>query len=206
MSISNEEITAVILAGGRGRRMGGVDKGLVNLGGRALIEYVLAAIAPQAGAVLINANRNLERYQCFGHPVLSDELSDYQGPLAGFHTALQASSTPYIITLPCDGPLLPTDYVERMKSALELSDAELAVAHDGTRLQPVYALIPRALIASLAQYLARGDRKIELWYGQHRVTLADFTDSANAFRNINTPADRDRLLQEGPPRFTDSAE
>lgn len=200
MSISNQEITAVILAGGRGRRMGGVDKGLVDLGGRMLIEYVLAAITPQVGSVLINANRNLERYQCFGHPVLSDDLNDYQGPLAGFQAALQTLSTPYMITMPCDGPLLPTDYVERMMSALEFNGAELAVAHDGTRLQPVYALIPRALTASLTQFLAGGDRKIDLWYGQHQMALADFTDSAKAFRNINTPKERDQLLQEGTSR------
>lgn len=197
MSLSKGEITAVILAGGRGRRMGGMDKGLVDLSGQTLIEYVLEAITPQVSMVLINANRNLDRYRRFGYPVLSDDLDDYQGPLAGFHAALHLLSTPYMITLPCDGPLLPTDYVERMHNALEINKAELAVAHDGIRLQPVYALIPRTLTTSLTQYLAGGGRKIDRWYGQHQMALADFTDSADTFRNINTLEERDQLVREG---------
>jgi len=195
--ISLDEVTAVILAGGRGRRMGGLDKGLVNLEERPLIAHVLNAIAPQAGSVLINANRNAEKYQEFGYQIVSDTLDDYQGPLAGFASAMAAASTPYIVTLPCDGPLVPTDYVQRMINAMEMSENEIAVAHDGDRMQPVYALLPVGLMSDLEAFLAQGDRKIDLWYSRHHVALADFSDCPNAFRNINTPEDRDRLQEEG---------
>ena len=194
--ISLDEVTAVILAGGRGRRMGGLDKGLVNLEKRPLIAHVLNAIAPQAGSVLINANRNAEKYREFGYRIVSDTLDDYQGPLAGFVSAMAVASTPYIVTLPCDGPLVPTDYVQRMINALEMSENEIAVAHDGDRIQPVYALLPVGLMSDLEAFLAEGDRKIDLWYSRHHVALADFSDCPEAFRNINTPGERDQLQRE----------
>ncbi|MCB1762949.1 MAG: molybdenum cofactor guanylyltransferase, partial [Gammaproteobacteria bacterium] len=164
MSIDSNQITAVILAGGRGRRMGGQDKGLLELDGRPLIKHVLTGIAPHVGAVIINANRNLDRYSGFGYPVVRDDLAGFQGPLAGFAAAMVAATTPYIITLPCDGPRVPVAYVQTMRVTLQSSGAELAVAHDGERLQPVYALVPCSLSADLINFLAKGDRKIELWY------------------------------------------
>jgi len=194
--IENHQITAVILAGGRGTRMGGQDKGLVELNGRPLIKHVLSIIAPQVGAVIVNANRNLERYAGFGYPVVRDHLLDYQGPLAGFAAAMAAAHTPFIITLPCDGPQLPDDYVGSMTAALEREDAELAVAYSGERLQPVHALLRCSLLPSLERYLKQGDRKIDLWYQLHRVALADFSHCPRAFRNINTPDERDRLMRE----------
>jgi len=194
--ISLDEVTAVILAGGRGRRMGGMDKGLVDLEKRPLIAHVLNAIVPQAGSVLINANRNAEKYREFGYRIVSDTLDDYQGPLAGFASAMAVASTPYIVTLPCDGPLVPTDYVQRMINALEMSENEIAVAHDGDRMQPVYALLPVGLMSDLEAFLAEGDRKIDLWYSRRHVALADFSDCPEAFRNINTPGERDQLQRE----------
>jgi molybdenum cofactor guanylyltransferase len=188
-----EEITAVILAGGRGSRMGGVDKGLIELNGKPLIEHVLAAIADQVGAVVINANRHQAEYAAYGYPVIADSLADYQGPLAGFLAAMQSVQTADIISVPCDGPLLSDDLVERLYAARQREAAEIAVAHDGHRLQPVYALIPVRLRDSLQAYLDGGDRKIDLWYAQHRMALADFSDVPVTFLNVNTPEERDKL-------------
>ncbi len=191
-----DEITAVILAGGRGSRMGGVDKGLIDFNGRPLIEHVIEAILGQVRGLMINANRNLVQYQRFGYPVIADSLVDYQGPLAGFLAAMEVAQTTHIVTVPCDGPLLAGDLVERLAEALERESAEIAVAHDGQRLQPVYALIPVALKPSLEAYLAGGDRKIDLWYARHRVAHADFSDLPTSFLNINTEDERNQL-QEG---------
>lgn len=193
------DITAVILAGGRGSRLGGLDKGLVDFKGRPLIAHVIDAIAGQVGALLINANRNQERYREFGYPVVSDSLGEYQGPLAGFLAAMQAAQTRDILTLPCDGPVIADELVERLLQARRREQAEIAVAHDGQRLQPVYALIPVALRDSLQAYLDGGDRKIDLWYARHRMALADFSDVPASFVNINTAEERARLLKgEGP--------
>jgi len=196
MPINSSQITAVILAGGRGRRMGGEDKGLVKLNGRPLISHILDVIAPQVGSVIVNANRNLDRYADFGYPVVRDDLERFQGPLAGFAATMSVAATPYIVTMPCDGPLLPDDYVQTMIISLENEEAELSVAHNGERLQPVYALIPCSLRPSLADYLCNGDRKIDLWYRKHRMVTADFSHCPDAFRNINTPNERDRLMRE----------
>jgi molybdenum cofactor guanylyltransferase len=191
-----DDVTAVILAGGRGRRMGGVDKGLVEFNGRPLIEHVIAAISPQVRTLMINANRNLVQYQRFGYPVIADSLNDYQGPLAGFLAAMAVAQTADIVTVPCDGPLLADDLVARLLAARERDQAEIAVAHDGHRLQPVYALIPVSLQPSLQAYLQGGDRKIDLWYAQHRIATADFSDLPATFVNINTEEERNRL-QDG---------
>jgi molybdopterin-guanine dinucleotide biosynthesis protein A len=197
MTIDKHTITAVVLAGGRGKRLGGKDKGLISFEGKPLIEYILAAISPQANAVIINANRNLIRYADYGYPVISDNMADFQGPLAGFAAALSACSTDYIVTLPCDGPYVPADLVARLVTAREANHAEIAVAHDGQRMQPVYALIPRSLLASLQGFLDAGDRKIDLWYASHDTALADFSDVTETFFNINTEDDRAAMLLRG---------
>jgi len=197
--LNKHNVTAVILAGGKGRRMDGKDKGLVELANRPLIEYVIDAIKPQVETIILNANRNQEQYSQYGYPVISDALLDYQGPLAGFISALKSSTTSHIVTLPCDGPFLPKDLVERLILALTDSEAEIAVAHDGDRMQPVYSLIPTTLINSLSSFLDTGERKIDLWYKQHWVALADFSDCPETFRNINTAEQRDRLQNEGMP-------
>lgn len=195
--LNKHDITAVILAGGKGRRMDGEDKGLVKLENRPLIEYVIDAISPQVETIILNANRNQELYARYGYPVVSDTLLDYQGPLAGFICALKSSTTSHIVTLPCDGPFVPTDLVERLICALTENNAEIAVAHDGDRMQPVYSLIPTTLSNSLNAFLDSGERKIDLWYKQHRVALADFSGCPETFRNINTAEQRDQLQNEG---------
>lgn len=189
-------ITALILAGGRGSRMGGLDKGLVTVNGKPLVEGILEAIRPQVAAVLINANRNRERYAGYGHPVLPDPLADYQGPLAGFAAGMAASSTPLLLTLPCDGPLVAPDLARRLRTGLEAAGADIAVAHDGRRMQPVYALVRCALLPDLEAFLTAGERKIDLWYARHRTTPVDFSDVPQQFTNVNTPDDRLRLEQE----------
>ena len=196
-TLNKHDVTAVILAGGKGRRMEGKDKGLVELANRPLIEYVIDAIKPQVGAIILNANRNQQQYSLYGYPVISDMLEDYQGPLAGFFSAMEKATSSHIVTLPCDGPLLPNDLVDRLIFALTDNKAEIAVAHDGDRMQPVYSLIPTTLIASLKTFLDSGERKIDFWYKQHKVALADFSDCPETFRNINTAEQRDELQNEG---------
>lgn len=189
-------ITAVILAGGEGRRMGGEDKGLIQLAGRSMVEHVLARILPQVGRVIINANRNRAAYARLGHPVFSDELNDFQGPLAGVATALGQIDTPFLLTLPCDSPAPPADLADRLYHALREQHADIAVAHDGRRTHPVFALLRRELLPSLRDYLAAGDRKIDLWFERHRCIAVDFSDEADAFLNVNSPGDRDALERQ----------
>lgn len=189
MKINKSQITAVILAGGKGRRLGGQDKGLVEYQNKTLIQHVLDKITPQVDSVVINANRNHETYTALGYSVINDELSDFQGPLAGFATAMKSSKTDFILTMPCDGPNLPDDYVERLINATEDKNT-LVVAHDGERLQPVHALIPISLIDSLLTFLESGDRKIDRWYAQNDMVTADFSDKPNVFFNVNTEEQR----------------
>jgi len=196
-SPEKNNITAVVLAGGRGRRLGGQDKGLMDLDGKPLIEHILELVTPQVSAVIINANRNQQVYEDLGHPVISDNMADYQGPLAGFAVALAACNTDYIMTLPCDGPYVPVDLVSRLSAAMKDNDAELAVAYDGQRMQPVYALIPRSLLGSLQEFLDAGDRKIDLWYARHNTALADFSDVIDTFFNINTEDDLSKFDKSG---------
>ncbi len=200
MAPAASQVTGVVLAGGRGRRMGGNDKGLVELAGRPLIEHVLEGLRPQVGALLINVNRNHETYATYGERLVDDALTGFQGPLAGFAAAMQAADTPWILTVPCDGPLLPPDLLSRLSTALEGDDAELAVAHDGERLQPVYALLPVSLYPSLTRFLDAGDRKIDLWYARHRMARADFSDCPDLFNNINTPEQREHFSLTGDGR------
>lgn len=193
--INKSDITAVILAGGRGRRMEGADKGLMELDGRPLIGHILDAIEPQVNQVLINANRNTDDYASYGYAVIPDELENYQGPLAGFAAAMTQATTRYIVTLPCDGPHVPANMVQRLSSAMKQSQADVAVAHDGTRLQPVHAMITVSLLPSLKEFLDAGNRKIDLWYAKHKMALADFSDNPEIFNNINTP--QEHLQMQG---------
>jgi len=192
-------ITAAILAGGQGRRMGGQDKGLIDFQGRPLVKHLITALQPQCATLLINANRNQDRYQQYGYPVISDELTDFQGPLAGFASAMHATRTLYLMTVPCDGPQIAPDMADRLFQALQREQAELAVAHDGERLQPVHALLPIRLLGSLQRFLTQGGRKIDQWYAEHHMAQADFADIAPLFRNINTPEQKQQLEQEQAP-------
>lgn len=184
------DITAVILAGGKARRMGGEDKGLVELHGKPLIDYIIAGLRPQAGHIIVNANRNLERYRAFGYPVATDLMGDYIGPLAGMATGMQAADTSLILAVPCDSPFVPAHLCDTLLQAMQAADAEISVAHDGIRMQPVYALLRCELLPDLLAYLEEGGRKIDTWYARHRLALADFSGSPDVFLNMNTPADR----------------
>jgi len=197
------ELTGVILAGGRARRMGGQDKGLVEVNGAPMVAYVARALRPQVGRLLINANRNVEAYaRVSGCEVVSDRLQGFAGPLAGMASAFDRARGRYLLTVPCDSPLIPGDLAERLHGALAEAGAEIAVAHDGERMQPVFALIDRDLQASLEAFLARGGRKIDAWYAAHRVALADLSDRPETFLNVNTPEERaaleDRLRAARP--------
>jgi len=186
-------ITAVILAGGRAQRMGGEDKGLLPVQGKPMIEYIIDALRPQVGHILINANRNLERYQQYGYPVVQDMMGEYYGPLVGMASGIKQSKTDYVVTVPCDSPLVPGNLVDTLYHQLQTDDAELAVAHDGERMQPVFALLRCDLLPNLLQYLDAGGRKIDTWYAQHRTALADFSNASNAFMNINSPSDQSEI-------------
>ncbi len=193
------DITAIILAGGKARRMGGKDKGLIDLHGKPLLDYIIAGLRPQAGRILVNANRNLDRYRAFGCPVAEDMMGDYLGPLVGMATGMQASDTPYILTVPCDSPFVPAQLTDKLYRAMADADAEISVAHDGVRLQPVFALLRCELLPSLLAYLKGGGRKIDTWYTQHRLALSDFSTLPHTFLNLNTPEDRlilEKILDE----------
>lgn len=194
-AIQKKDITAVILAGGQGRRMGGQDKGLIEFDGRPIVELLIDQLNQQGIKIAINANRNLSTYQQYGYPVISDEMVDFQGPLAGFATAMKAVDTDYILTLPCDGPLLASDFVDSFIEAQSESHADISVADDGERLQPVYALIKTDLLASLNTFLESGDRKIDRWYAQHEYARVDFSGQKYMFANINKPEDHSTLLE-----------
>ncbi|NBS55717.1 MAG: molybdenum cofactor guanylyltransferase [Betaproteobacteria bacterium] len=178
------KITGIVLAGGQGRRMGGVDKGLQLLNGRPMIAHVIERLAPQVEDIVINANQNREAYAAFGHPVVPDAIEGYAGPLAGLHAGLQAATQALVVTVPCDSPFLPADLVARLASAL--GDNDLAVAKTGAQAHPVFALVRRTLLAHLAAYLAGGGRKIDAWYASLKVVEVAFDDEADAFSNINT--------------------
>jgi len=196
-TIYNENVTGMILAGGKARRMGGLDKGLVELNGQAMIQYVLDVLKPQVKQILINANRNVSEYKKFGYPVVSDQLEDFQGPLAGIAASMEVAETKYICTCPCDGPLIAKDLVSRLFSEVNKdNDTKIAVAHDGKRLQPVYALIDCELLTSLINYLKSGERKIDRWYTQHNFKAVDFSDRQDCFININTPEDQQTISQQ----------
>lgn len=185
---ATRKISAIILAGGRGRRMGEVDKGLILLQGKPLVSWVVERIAPQVDEVLISANRNLERYREMGYVVLPDEMPDFPGPLAGLHRAMAAVSHPLWLSVPCDTPFLPEDLARRLYSALLADGAELAVASVEGQIQPAICLGHTHLRAGLGDFLARGGRRVGEWQSCLRRTVVSF-DSPQSFRNINAPED-----------------
>ena len=196
--ISKEDITGLILAGGRGSRMGGVDKGLQNHLGIPMAMHALMRLGPQVEHVMINANRNLGAYEAFGVPVWPDALPDQPGPLAGFLTGLERCETPYLVTVPCDTPDFPDDLVARLAAALVAQDADIAMAaspsDDGVQVQPVFCLMKSTLMESLMAFTQSGQRKIDKWTAQHRCINVLFSD-ADAFFNANT-AEELRQLQQ----------
>ena len=200
-AIKPEQITGIILAGGRGSRMGGVDKGLQQFKGKLLVENAIERLHPQVGALLINANRNLDVYKTFGLSLVEDSLTDFAGPLAGFLVGLANCKTPYLVTTPCDTPCFPTDLVQRLADALVKEDADIAMVSspdgDGKLChQPVFCLMKRELLKSLQDFTQHGGRKIGAWATQHKLVRVPFTmshDDAQAFYNANTLADLQQL-------------
>lgn len=192
--IQPNEVTGIVLAGGLGRRMSddgrGIDKGLQPFCQRPMIAHVLDRFAPQVGTVLVNANRNLERYRAFGWPLAPDAIEGFVGPLAGLHAGMSQAATAWVATVPCDSPFLPLDLVERLAGAIDASAAhgeraQLAVARTGTQAHPVFTLVDCALLPDLQRFLSEGRRKIDAWYAPLRVVEVEF-DDASAFRNLNT--------------------
>lgn len=197
--MKNAAVTGVVLAGGLGRRMGGVDKGLQMLNDKPLVAWVVEALAPQVGTLLINANQNTERYAAFGHPVVTDAIPDFAGPLAGLHAALSAAETPFVVTAPCDSPFVAVDLVFRLFSALTAENAEIAVARTGNQPHPVFCLCRREVLPHLTAYLAAGERKFERWYASLKTVEVAFDDQAAAFENINTLAELARFSGQPTP-------
>lgn len=205
--IQTNDITALILAGGRGSRMGGVDKGLQNFKGLPLALHTLTRlqIGAGVGTIMINANRNLAAYESFGVPVWPDALADYAGPLAGFLTGLEHCETPYLLTVPCDTPLLPLDLAQRLGAALDADGADIAMAaapevgQDGriqVRAQPVFCLLRTQLLESLVRFTQDGGRKIDAWTARHKTVLVPFDapgDDPHAFFNANTLTELQQL-------------
>jgi molybdopterin-guanine dinucleotide biosynthesis protein A len=177
-------ITGLVLAGGQGRRMGGVDKGLQALRGKPMAQWAIERLAPQVDEILINCNQNLESYARFGHRLVPDEIGGFAGPLAGLHAGLRAAAHPLVVTVPCDSPFLPQDLVSRLREKLGAN--QLAVAKTGAQAHPVFSLVRRDLVDHLERFLRGGGRKIDAWYGALRTVEVLFDDEADAFRNINT--------------------
>jgi molybdopterin-guanine dinucleotide biosynthesis protein A len=184
------EVTGLVLAGGQGSRMGGVDKGLAPFRGRPMVAHAIERLAPQVDEILVNANRNPEAYARFGHRVIADEIAGFAGPLAGFERGLAHARGRLVATVPCDSPFLPADLVARLRAALEGAGAQLAVARTGDQPHPVFCLMRREVHASLVDFLASGQRKIDRWTASLSVVEVAFDDEADAFANINT---RDEL-------------
>jgi molybdopterin-guanine dinucleotide biosynthesis protein A len=187
------EVTGVVLAGGQGSRMGGVDKGLQPFRGKPMVAHVIERLAPQVSEILINANRNPDDYARFGRRVIADEIEGFAGPLAGFERGLAHASHDLVVTVPCDSPFLPADLVARLHEAMKREDAQLAVARTGDQAHPVFSLMRRDVHASLREYLGGGQRKIDRWYAQLRVVEVAFDDEPDAFLNINTREELARL-------------
>ena len=177
-------VTGIVLAGGQGRRMGGVDKGLQLLHGKPMVAAVLARLVPQVSEILINANQNLDAYAQFGHRVIPDAIGGFAGPLAGLHACLSEAKNELVLTVPCDSPFLPFDLFSRLHSRFEGKD--LAVAKTGDQAHPVFSLVRVSVLNHLSRFLSSGGRKIDAWYSTLNVIEVPFDDEADAFRNINT--------------------
>lgn len=179
-------ISCIILSGGRATRMNGVDKGLLLLQSKPLIQHVIDCLTPQVDEILVNANRELAQYQALGYTVLRDEFEDFLGPLAGFSLGLQHGKHDYLLTVPCDSPLLPVDLAQRLVAALIEHKAEIAVATSDGSSHPVFCLCKKAVLPSLTSYLQQGERRVSAWQKNQKYIEVDFSDCDEAFTNLNT--------------------
>jgi molybdenum cofactor guanylyltransferase len=192
-------ITGLILAGGRGSRMGSVDKGLQLFQGKPMVSHVLSRLQTQVDNVVINANRNVDQYEAFGHPVIADGIDGFAGPLAGLHAGMTHVFDGLIATAPCDSPFLPLDLVRRLRVALEAKSADLAVAKTLDQAQPVFCLVKRDVEPHLREFLASGQRKIDKWYETLSIVEVAFDDQVDAFANINTAEELVAMQQKSNP-------
>ena len=209
-TIAPQDITGLILAGGRGSRMGGVDKGLQNFNGIPLALHTLMRLGPQVESVMVNANRNLSAYESFGASVWPDASADFAGPLSGFLVGLERAETPYVLTVPCDTPRLPLDLAERLAAAMVREDADIAMAaapeiddsgQAHIRTQPVFCLMKIELSESLVKFTHAGGRKIDAWTAQHKTVVVPFDapgDDPLAFANVNTLIELQALENAAP--------
>ncbi len=186
MILKTPDISSIILSGGRATRMRGVDKGLVILQQKLLIQHVIEHLTPQIDEILINANREIAQYQTFGLPVFQDVHADFIGPLAGFSLGLQHAKHDYLLTVPCDSPLLPHDLAQRLLEALITQNADIAVASSEGNTHPVFCLCKKNVLPSLTAYLANGERRVSSWQKSLAYTEVDFSDCSDAFINLNT--------------------
>ncbi|OGA58091.1 MAG: molybdenum cofactor guanylyltransferase MobA [Betaproteobacteria bacterium RIFCSPLOWO2_12_FULL_65_14] len=177
-------VSGIVLAGGQGRRMGGIDKGLQPLRGKPMVQWAIERLAAQVDELLINCNQNLEAYARFGYRVVPDEIGGFAGPLAGLHAGLKAAAQPLVVTVPCDSPFLPHDLVRRLQE--RIGTHEVAVARTGDRAHPVFSLVRKDVLENLERFLLGGGRKVDTWYATLRSIEVSFDDEADAFLNINT--------------------
>ncbi len=189
-------ITGLILAGGRSSRMNGHDKGLLELQGKAMIEHVIARLQPQVEQLLISANRHIDVYQQFGYEVLVDEFDDYRGPLAGMSRGLAQSKSDYLLTVPCDGPLLPLDLAARMLESIKQAQVQAVLVFDGQYKQPTYNLLHKDIFKALNHSLQSNEHKLGKWLMDNGALKLDFSDQKEAFLNVNTPADLELLSKQ----------
>ncbi len=196
LELQQKRVGAVVLAGGLARRMGGQDKGLVELGSRPMVSWAIAAVQPQVHQVVINANRNHDIYKSMGCDVVADRHTGHIGPLAGLSAAMHYLDTDYIFMCPCDSPFIDAALVDRLGQPCVEKGCEIAVAHDGMRMQPVFCLAHKNTLASLDAYLESGERKIDRWYATQNMLEVDCSEFAASFRNINTDEERLEAEQE----------
>ncbi len=196
MSDSRTAVTGLILAGGMGRRMNGVDKGLVVLQQQQMIGWVVDILKPNVCEVIINANRNLSDYEKFAANVVKDSIDGFQGPLAGFEAGMSAATSDWVYTCPCDSPKQSPELLPHMFQSVTEGDAEIGVAFDGERTHPVFSLVRTELLQSLRTYLNSGERKIDRWFDQHKLLTVDCSEYAASFININTEEELQRAELE----------
>jgi len=182
-------ISAIILAGGKATRMGGLDKGQVLFQLKPLITHVISRLIPQVDEIIINANRKIAAYQALGCQVLQDEIADFAGPLAGIQLGLKYASSEYVLTAPCDSPLLPLDLASRLQAALVARDADIAIVTSDGNTHPVFCLCKKSVLPALNDYLNHGGRKVREWQQSLNHVYVDFSDHAEAFTNLNTLQD-----------------
>jgi len=191
------KITGVILAGGLGRRMGGVDKGLKPLRGRPMVAWVIERFAQQVDEILVNANQNLDTYAALGYRVIPDTIAGFAGPLAGLHRGLSEARHELVATAPCDSPFLPADLIQRLRGALDATGSVIAVAKTGTQPHPVFCLCSKSVLPGLTHFLEGGGRKIDAWYARLKVVEVSFDDNPDSFSNVNTEAEL-KAFEERP--------